>query len=76
MGQMVFICDVVTRMLSQVASSSSMEHNWTTYSFIHSVKHNKLGSYKIGDLVYVHSNLHCVSHKGEECTSGLPTSPQ
>lgn len=31
-----------TRLLSQVASSSSCERNWSTYSFIHSVKTNNL----------------------------------
>ena len=33
--------------LSQVASSSSIERNWSTYGFIHSVKHNRLGSRKL-----------------------------
>jgi hypothetical protein len=34
------------------------------------VKRNRLGSQKAEDLVYVHSNLHLVSRKGEEYTSG------
>ena len=44
--------------------------NWSTFRFIHSVKRNRLGSQKVEDLVYVHSNLRLVSHKGEEYTSG------
>ncbi|KAH9316504.1 hypothetical protein KI387_025131, partial [Taxus chinensis] len=35
----------------QVASNSSAERNWSTYSFIHSAKRNKLGSKKAEDLV-------------------------
>jgi hypothetical protein len=34
------------------------------------MKQNKLGSLKAEDIVYVHSNLHLVSRKGEEYTSG------
>jgi hypothetical protein len=37
---------------------------------VSSVKPNRLGSQKAEDLVYVHSNLRLVSHKGEEYTSG------
>ena len=34
------------------------------------MKRNRLGSQKVEDLVYVHSNLRLVSCKGEEYTSG------
>jgi hypothetical protein len=61
---------VYLHILSQVASSSSTERNWSTYGFIHSVKRNRLGSQKAEDPVYVHSNLFLVSRKGEEYTSG------
>ena len=66
----VYLQSPATRILSQVASSSSAERNWSTYGFIHSVKRNRLGSEKTEDLVYVHSNLCLVSRKGEEYTSG------
>ena len=56
--------------LSQVASSSSAERNWSIYGFIHSVKHNRLGSQKAEDLVYVHSNLCLESCRGSEHSSG------
>ncbi|KAH9292112.1 hypothetical protein KI387_042698 [Taxus chinensis] len=45
------------RLLSQVASSSSCERNWSTYGFIHSLKRNRLGSKKAENLVYIHSTL-------------------
>jgi hypothetical protein len=66
----VYLQSLATRILSQVASSSSAERNWSTYGFIHSMKRSRLGSQKVGDLVYVHSNLRLVSRKGEEYTSG------
>ena len=56
--------------LSQVARSSAAKRNWSTYGFIHFVKRNRLESQKAEDLVYVHSNLHLVSCRGEEYTSG------
>jgi hypothetical protein len=65
-----YLQSLATRILSQVARYSSTERNWSTYGFIHSMKHNRLGSQKADDLVYVHSNLCLVSRKGEEYTSG------
>jgi hypothetical protein len=66
----VYLKSLATRILSQVASSSSTERNWSTYGFIHSVKRNMLGSQKVEDLVYVHSNLCLVSRRGEEYAIG------
>ena len=66
----VHLQSLATRILSQVASTSAAKRNWSTYGFIHFVKRNKLGSQKVEDLVYVHSNLHLVSCRGEEQTSG------
>lgn len=45
------------RLLSQVASSSSAERNWSTYSFIQSIKRNRLTSRRSEKLVAVHSVL-------------------
>ncbi len=45
------------RLLSQVASSSTAERNWSTFSFIHSIKRNRLTSKRAEKLVYVHSGL-------------------
>ena len=36
--------EVAKKVLSQPISSSSAERNWSTYSFIHSVKRNKLNA--------------------------------
>ena len=66
----VHLQNLAIRILSQVASSSSAERNWSTYGFIHSVKRNRLGSQKAEDLVYVHSNLRLALRKAPEYTSG------
>jgi hypothetical protein len=66
----VHLQSLAIRILSQVASSSSAERNWSTYGFIHSVKRNRLGSQKAEDLVYVHSNLRLASRRGPEYNSG------
>ena len=66
----VHLQTLAIRILSQVASSSSAERNWSTYGFIHSVKRNRLGSQRAEDLVYVHSNLRLASRRGPEYSSG------
>jgi hypothetical protein len=66
----VHLQSIAIHILSQVASSSSTERNWSTYGFIHSVKRNRLGSQKVRDLVYVHSNLCLASRRGPEYSSG------
>jgi hypothetical protein len=45
------------KLLNQLASSSCYERNWSTYSFIHSVKRNSLTPTRAEDLVFVYSNL-------------------
>jgi len=50
------------RVLSQVVNSSSAERCWSTYSFIHSVKRNRLNENQAEILVYVHYNLRLLSH--------------
>jgi hypothetical protein len=54
----------------QVASSSAAERNWSTYSYIHSVKRNRLGSKKAEDLVYIHTNLRLLSRKDDGYNEG------
>ena len=51
------------RVLSQGASSSACEKNWSCFDHIHSQKRNKLLSRKLGDLVYVCSNLKLLMNK-------------
>jgi hypothetical protein len=69
-GDNIHLSNLSTRLLSQVASSSLAERNWSTYAFIHSVKRNRLGAGKAEDLVYVHSNLRLLSHYGPEYKKG------
>ncbi|WOH11569.1 hypothetical protein DCAR_0831058 [Daucus carota subsp. sativus] len=58
------------KLLSQPASSSCCERNWSSFSNIQSVKRNKLASKRTEDLVFVHNNLRLLSRKSEECTKG------
>ena len=66
----VHLQNLAIRILSRVANSSSAERNWSTYGFIHFVMRNRLGSQKVEDLVYVHSNLLLASRRGLEYSSG------
>jgi hypothetical protein len=67
----VYLQSLATRILSQVASPSSTERNWSTDGFIHSVKRNRLGSQKAEDLLYVHSNPCLVSRRVKNMQLGL-----
>ncbi|CAN6339707.1 unnamed protein product [Urochloa humidicola] len=53
------------KVLSQPISSSSAERNWSTYSYIHSVKRNRLNAKTADKLVYVHSNIRLLSRFSE-----------
>ncbi|KAJ1393608.1 Ribonuclease H-like superfamily [Sesbania bispinosa] len=48
---------VALKLLGQPCSSSYCERNWSTYSFIHSMKRNKMTPHRAEDLVFFHSNL-------------------
>lgn len=56
---------VALKLLVHPSSSSCCERNWSTYSFIHSLKRNKLDPKRAQDLVYVHTNLRLLSRKDE-----------
>lgn len=58
------------KLLSQPASSSCCERNWSTYSIIQSIKRNKLEVQRAEDLVFVHCNLRLISRKQEEYKNG------
>ncbi|KAL5725279.1 hypothetical protein ACHQM5_008439 [Ranunculus cassubicifolius] len=49
--------NLALKLLGQPSSSSCAEKNWSTYSFIHSLKRNALTPQRAEDLVFVHSNL-------------------
>ncbi|XP_010468265.1 PREDICTED: uncharacterized protein LOC104748298 [Camelina sativa] len=45
------------RILSQTASSSGCERNWSVFERIHTKKRNRLEHQRLNDLVFVHYNL-------------------
>ncbi|KAM0877623.1 hypothetical protein ACQ4PT_035393 [Festuca glaucescens] len=51
------------KLVSQPASSSCCERNWSTYSFIHSVSRNALTPERAQDLVFNHTNLRLLSRR-------------
>ncbi|XP_027102739.2 uncharacterized protein [Coffea arabica] len=59
----LFGCDapnlqkLAIRVLSQTASSSGCERNWSVFERIHTKKRNRLEHQRLNDLVYVHYNL-------------------
>ncbi|KAF3666416.1 Transducin family protein / WD-40 repeat family protein isoform 2 [Capsicum annuum] len=58
------------KLLTQPASSSYCERNWSTYSMIHNIKRNKLATSRAEDLVFVHYNLRLLSSKKEKYING------
>ena len=58
------------KVLSQPISSSSAERNWSTYSYIHNVKRNRLNEKRADKLVYIHSNIRLLSRFHESYKSG------
>ena len=50
------------KVLSQVVNTSSAKRCWSTYSFIHNVRRNRLNENRAESLVYVHYNLRLLSH--------------
>ncbi|KAG5562100.1 hypothetical protein RHGRI_004972 [Rhododendron griersonianum] len=58
------------KLLSQPSSSPCCERNWSTYSFILSIKRNKMTPQRAEDLVYVHNNLRLLSRRTRVYTEG------
>ncbi|XP_061367322.1 uncharacterized protein LOC133310406 [Gastrolobium bilobum] len=61
---------IALRLVAQPSSSSCAERNWSTYSFVHSVRRNKMTPKRLEDLVYIHSNLRLLSRKTSQYTQG------
>ncbi|XP_061366107.1 uncharacterized protein LOC133309353 [Gastrolobium bilobum] len=61
---------IALRLVQQPSSSSCVERNWSTYSFVHSIKRNKITPKRVEDLVYVHSNLRLLSRKTPSYAQG------
>ncbi|KAK3138761.1 hypothetical protein QOZ80_5AG0373090 [Eleusine coracana subsp. coracana] len=53
------------KLLSQPASSSCYERNWSTYSLIHKIMKSKLHPEWADDLVFLHTNLRLLSRTSE-----------
>ncbi|KAG6481700.1 hypothetical protein ZIOFF_058319 [Zingiber officinale] len=58
------------KLLGQPSSSSCCERNWSTYSFIYSLKRNKITPQRAEDLVYVHYNLRLLSRRSPHYSEG------
>ncbi|XLS75709.1 hypothetical protein HN51_032574, partial [Arachis hypogaea] len=65
-----FLQLIALRLLGQPSSSSCCERNWSTYSFIHSLKRNKLKPKRAENLVFVHTNLRLLSRKTPQHNKG------
>lgn len=64
------LAEVAKKVLSQPISSSSAERNWSTYSYIHNVKRNRLNANRADKLVFIHSNIRLLSRFSESYKSG------
>ncbi|KAF7835522.1 Dimer_Tnp_hAT domain-containing protein [Senna tora] len=62
--------NLALKLLSQPSSSSCCERNWSTYSFIHSMKRNKINPKRAEDLVFVHTNLRLLSRQSSKYNEG------
>ncbi|PWA77296.1 HAT dimerization domain, Ribonuclease H-like domain protein [Artemisia annua] len=64
------LAEVAKKVLSQPISSSYAERNWSTYSYIHSIKRNRLNNKRADKLLFVHSNIRLVSQFSESYKEG------
>ncbi|XP_038711807.1 uncharacterized protein LOC120006002 [Tripterygium wilfordii] len=48
---------LIVHLLSQTASSSGCERNWSVFERVHTKKRNRLAHERLSDLVFVHYNL-------------------
>ncbi|XP_059665956.1 uncharacterized protein LOC132311848 isoform X1 [Cornus florida] len=64
------IQSLALKVLGHPCSSSCYERNWSTYSFIQSLKRNKIAPQRVEDLVFVHSNLRLLSRRTPQYNVG------
>ncbi|XP_074327630.1 uncharacterized protein LOC141665546 [Apium graveolens] len=64
------LAGVAFKILSQPISSSSAERVWSTYSYIHSVKQNRLNAARADKLVFIHFNACLLSRCSESYKKG------
>ena len=55
------LAEIAMKALSQPISSSSAERVWSTYSYIHNIKRNRLNTKRADKLVFIHSNIRLLS---------------
>ena len=61
---------IALKLLVQPSSSSCAERNWSTYSFVHSMRRNKMTPKRAEELVFIHSNLRLLSRKSNLYSKG------
>ncbi|KAI3440220.1 uncharacterized protein J3R85_003840 [Psidium guajava] len=61
---------IALKLLTQPSSSSCAERNWSTYSFVHSARRNRMTPKQAEDLVFIHSNLRLLSRKDPRYLEG------
>ncbi|CAN1792647.1 hypothetical protein LINPERHAP1_LOCUS19762 [Linum perenne] len=49
--------NIAIKLLSQTASSSGCERNWSVFERIHTKRRNRLEHKRLRDLVFVHYNM-------------------
>ncbi|CAN1750130.1 hypothetical protein LINPERHAP1_LOCUS3945 [Linum perenne] len=49
--------NIAIKLLSQTASSSGCERNWSVFERIHTKRRNRLEHTRLSDLVFVHYNM-------------------
>ncbi|XP_038715219.1 uncharacterized protein LOC120008915 isoform X1 [Tripterygium wilfordii] len=62
--------NLALKILVQPSSSSCAERNWSTYSFVHSVRRNQMAPKRAEDLVFIHSNLRLLSRRQPDYSKG------
>ena len=70
-GGMGLLPKLAKKVLSQVVNTSSAKRCWSTYSFIHNVRRNRLNENRAESLVYVHYNLRLLSHYSDQAYEDL-----
>ncbi|KAK8686411.1 hypothetical protein V6N13_125436 [Hibiscus sabdariffa] len=55
------LVEIAIRVLSQPISGSLAERVWSTYSYIHNIKRNRLNVKRANKLVFIHSNIRLLS---------------
>ncbi|KAG5524531.1 hypothetical protein RHGRI_031254 [Rhododendron griersonianum] len=61
---------VALKLLVQPSSSTCSERNWSTHSFVHSAKRDKMTPKCAEDFVFIHSNLRLLSRRTRQYMEG------